>query len=471
MSIWYYRDGEESKGPLSTEELISQWNAGSLKADCLVWQEGMESWVTSSHIIPTLIEGEPHLSMPNSSEPQESSSDETLFGQLTIPPVSGVPREEEATDKWYCTVLFVVSGPVSTQEIIKFWEEGVFRQDDEIWKGTMEKRAEIGDVMPKLYEMTHKTAAPENIKCQTLQPFDIECPVFHWFFTKGEDSQPEGPMTTRQLLECWKNNKLTSEHLIWKEGMGDWVCPTHILPNLNLRSREFLSIVAPIVADDLNRVGATTMLKPAGGGKELDAAAQYRVVQKDPQYPDMVWLAFGAGILSFFGMGPVMALPSIIAGHVALQQTKKSPKKYKGEKLAKKALITGYTGLVLGTLILLFITIPQYKLFLVKQDARKMVADITEIKSAAITFAKQNKKKQITVVTFEEIKKRKYFHPASPIGQGKYSMKLVTLPPDLDYEKNFPQIEVGKTFDVPAKYRELYKESIPLDDPIWRINK
>ena len=104
MSIWYYRDGEESKGPLSTEELISQWNAGSLKADCLVWQEGMESWVTSSHIIPTLIEGEPHLSMPNSSEPQESSSDETLFGQLTIPPVSGVPREEEATDKWYCTV-------------------------------------------------------------------------------------------------------------------------------------------------------------------------------------------------------------------------------------------------------------------------------------------------------------------------------------------------------------------------------
>ncbi|HVS12522.1 MAG TPA: RDD family protein [Thermoanaerobaculia bacterium] len=42
--VWYYRDGEENKGPFSDEEIEKLVGDRTVKADTWVWREGMEGW-------------------------------------------------------------------------------------------------------------------------------------------------------------------------------------------------------------------------------------------------------------------------------------------------------------------------------------------------------------------------------------------------------------------------------------------
>ncbi|QDU98437.1 DUF4339 domain-containing protein [Lignipirellula cremea] len=49
-NVWYYAQGDEEKGPVTTADLKSMAAAGKLKPDDLVWKEGMPDWSAASTV-------------------------------------------------------------------------------------------------------------------------------------------------------------------------------------------------------------------------------------------------------------------------------------------------------------------------------------------------------------------------------------------------------------------------------------
>ena len=51
-AVWYYADGGEQKGPVSDEEIANLIASGTVRADTLVWREGMENWAAAKASLP-----------------------------------------------------------------------------------------------------------------------------------------------------------------------------------------------------------------------------------------------------------------------------------------------------------------------------------------------------------------------------------------------------------------------------------
>jgi len=49
-SVWYYAQGEQEKGPITTVQIKALAGAGKLHQDDFVWKEGMENWVPASQV-------------------------------------------------------------------------------------------------------------------------------------------------------------------------------------------------------------------------------------------------------------------------------------------------------------------------------------------------------------------------------------------------------------------------------------
>lgn len=50
MSIWYFVEGSERRGPIDEAALAQQLQSGALPADTLVWRDGMSDWLPASQI-------------------------------------------------------------------------------------------------------------------------------------------------------------------------------------------------------------------------------------------------------------------------------------------------------------------------------------------------------------------------------------------------------------------------------------
>ncbi len=63
MSKWYYAHNGERRGPVEPEEIKRLFESGAIKADDLVWEEGMPDWVRAGSVLqaapPPLAAGEP----------------------------------------------------------------------------------------------------------------------------------------------------------------------------------------------------------------------------------------------------------------------------------------------------------------------------------------------------------------------------------------------------------------------------
>ena len=49
-TVWYYARGEVERGPFTTVQIKALANAGKLRADDLVWKEGMENWTSAAEV-------------------------------------------------------------------------------------------------------------------------------------------------------------------------------------------------------------------------------------------------------------------------------------------------------------------------------------------------------------------------------------------------------------------------------------
>lgn len=51
-AVWYYADGGEQRGPVSDEEIANLIASGTVRANTLVWREGMENWAAAKASLP-----------------------------------------------------------------------------------------------------------------------------------------------------------------------------------------------------------------------------------------------------------------------------------------------------------------------------------------------------------------------------------------------------------------------------------
>lgn len=54
-AVWYYAVANEQQGPVTEDELASLIEQGTVRADTLVWREGMESWADAKSTVPGVL--------------------------------------------------------------------------------------------------------------------------------------------------------------------------------------------------------------------------------------------------------------------------------------------------------------------------------------------------------------------------------------------------------------------------------
>jgi len=54
---WYYAEGQQQRGPVSEQELADLVQGGVVKADTLIWREGMANWQPYGQVKPAAVAG------------------------------------------------------------------------------------------------------------------------------------------------------------------------------------------------------------------------------------------------------------------------------------------------------------------------------------------------------------------------------------------------------------------------------
>src|SRR6185436_1064852 len=130
---------------------------------------------------------------------------------------------------------------------------------------------------------------------------------------RGADQSEYGPADAGVIRQWLAQGRITSQTQLQQEGSSEWK-PITDFP-------EFRDALAARQPPPLS-----ASLSPPGGQKQQGMAVTSLVF----------------GILSFFCLGPLGAIPAIITGHIALSRSRKSPQVYGGGGMALGGLIMGY---------------------------------------------------------------------------------------------------------------------------------
>jgi competence protein ComGC len=127
-------------------------------------------------------------------------------------------------------------------------------------------------------------------------------------------------------------------------------------------------------------------------------------------------------------LGPLLAIPAIICGHVAFSKIGKSGGQLQGRGLAMAGFITGYVSLAL-TLLLVPIAIPNF--VKARQAAQKAVCvrQLERIDAAKSQWALENHKDKDAIATWDDL--NKYLNSSEPLkcpAGGTYSINTVGEP-------------------------------------------
>lgn len=105
---WFYAVNDEQKGPVSIEELYTQFKNGVINNESLVWQEGMADWLELCKV-ETL---------------------QTAFANLK----DQQNQTQEKSDEWFYAVNDQRHGPVKADEIRELIKNGSLNSDSLVWQ-------------------------------------------------------------------------------------------------------------------------------------------------------------------------------------------------------------------------------------------------------------------------------------------------------------------------------------------------
>jgi len=146
-----------------------------------------------------------------------------------------------------------------------------------------------------------------------------------WFY--GSEGQQFGPLEESTLKARVDSGELSSDILVWKEGMSEWL-PLAKVPEFSGGQRTSSVYAAPNVDPTPTAGYQPSHEKPTSG---LAIAS-------------LVCGIVGLVTCCFSGL---LAIPAIICGHLALKQISDPQQARQGHGLAVAGLVCGYIGLVM----------------------------------------------------------------------------------------------------------------------------
>ena len=154
-----------------------------------------------------------------------------------------------------------------------------------------------------------------------------------WFY--ADESRGQHAVESGALPDLVAAGTIRATTLVWNETLPDWQPAASVLPEL------FPATASPPLLTPAQRRGIAPAPGPAFPG------------QRAPVDPVAV-TSLVCGSLSILICGPVLGLPAVICGHIARSRAREEPLPSSNGGLSLAGLITGYIGLVLSALVIVF---------------------------------------------------------------------------------------------------------------------
>ena len=140
----------------------------------------------------------------------------------------------------------------------------------------------------------------------------------------GVDGKEYGPVGLEQLKQWVSEGRLTTQTRVQQVGAPDWKAASEI--------PELAALLAARTGIAAARVPAPLPTRPATGHQT-----------------GLATTSLVLGILGFFTC--LTSIPAVICGHIALNNTKRSPEQYGGSGQAVAGLVMGYVVIALGVFL------------------------------------------------------------------------------------------------------------------------
>lgn len=157
--------------------------------------------------------------------------------------------------------------------------------------------------------------------------------MIQWYY--ADESDQQRPVAEDELGGLVKSGAIKAGTLLWNETMADWKQAAEVRPDL------FGTVTTPPLLSPVQR-------------REIVVNRTVVAGQRSPTDPVAVCaLVFGIIGLLFCG-APVFSLPGIICGHISRRRARDEVNPSSNGGLALAGLITGYIGLALFAVVVLF---------------------------------------------------------------------------------------------------------------------
>jgi len=232
---WYYADGNEQKGPVSSAELKALADGGNLESSDLVWCEGMEDWLPLAEVSDRL---QPAVTAESVAEPSAPQ---------------GVPEPVRPTEPKPKASQAAAPGdkPKSAPKPAKKSSAGSAPKASP-GKRAAKPAAKVASADRKNTAARPGSEAPGSsrkpVKASLTandardkekpQPADgavappTEGPAeaaIEWYYSRDDERQ--GPVSEEKLQKLAAAGKLDRDDLVWNEGFDDWI-PAGDVPGL-----------------------------------------------------------------------------------------------------------------------------------------------------------------------------------------------------------------------------------------------
>jgi GYF domain 2/Domain of unknown function (DUF4190) len=164
-----------------------------------------------------------------------------------------------------------------------------------------------------------------------------------WYYAQGNVQR--GPVTQNFLVNAMRSGNVTANDLVWHEGMAEWT------PAGRVRQL----IAAPGVAPaQLARMYAAPAVPPAGAPMQY-ASPNY---QQPAPYATYAMVAMILGLVSLAVGGPLVAIPGMIFGHIALRGMRRTGN-FQNKGFAIVGIVIGWieVGLIAALILIMVIVV------------------------------------------------------------------------------------------------------------------
>jgi hypothetical protein len=149
---WYYSEDKQQKGPVTEEKFAELVRNGVIRADTLVWRQGMDAWQPYSKVFSASQTTAPAITPTTSSAVPAPAASPAQFPGMSF---SGSDAQRERA-------LSMVKGPAISLMIYAFITVGVALLGL-LGSFNQQNYAEIPGIDPKMAEMMERFEGPINL--------------------------------------------------------------------------------------------------------------------------------------------------------------------------------------------------------------------------------------------------------------------------------------------------------------------